>query len=469
MRLIIFRNCLFEKDLDLVPGNYRIGRKEGCDILLEGKNISRNHAMLIIGKDFAEIEDLGSSNGIIVDGKKIKGKRIGINHDVKIGEYKIKLEAVSANRKKNTTINAFSAILLFAGNHPYRSSMAITGFFFLLLTGALTAVFENHSKSTHIKQEIERAILIAKGLKEINSTAWLSNETSKFSLTDFGKTDGIVSLILVDQYGRVQAPIDQLNKNLNHPIFQRTLKTGKVSTEKQTEGEYLVCYPALYSGIVKGAVILQIKIRKLEFINDNSWVLVWGIFGLLAGAVIGVAILLVEVFLKPWRDLLEAANNVADQVGNKLHIIPGYKEIENTKILFERLLVSRSFNGTHFGNDYVKDSSLIMEENGYELESTCSGSYFVDYEIFFIIEEHSHKIICCNPGFKKLFGIGSEQEDSIIELFDDPDILKAVSSVLNENQEVVKVLIGDAPYLINKIICKDNPGHALIFFEKTNA
>ena len=48
-----------------------IGRSPGCDIVLSNDVVSGRHAKLRIYREYAVIEDLGSSNGILVDGKKI--------------------------------------------------------------------------------------------------------------------------------------------------------------------------------------------------------------------------------------------------------------------------------------------------------------------------------------------------------------------------------------------------------------
>jgi hypothetical protein len=469
MRLIIFKNCIHVKEIDLVPGSYRIGRKDGCEILLEGKNISRHHAMLTITKDFAEIEDLSSSNGIAVDGKKIKKGKIGNNQNISLGEYKITLKVKSENHYKSKAIQALSTIFLIAGNRPYQSSLAIFGLFFLLLIGVAMTVIGDHYKTVFVKQEIERAVIIAKSLRDINSTAWQSAETSKFSLTEFEKMEGVVNLLLVDQFGRIQAPIDQLNKNINHPIIQQTLSTGKLSIERQTEGEYLICYPAVYTGSVKGAVLLLFKVRNPERITDNNWILAWGSLGFLAGSAMVFAILLVELFLKPWRVLLRSASSAIENVENKLHIIAGYKEIDNAKILFERLLVLRDFNGIPLAkviND--ENKSCGMQPSGNEFQSIYSIAYYKNYEIFFVIEEQTHSIIYCNHGFKKLFNIGNNLEENIIELFTDPNILNSVSLVLNDNLEDHVISIDDVPYFIHKMKCKDNPDHVLVYFEKSN-
>ncbi|MEI6092485.1 MAG: FHA domain-containing protein, partial [bacterium] len=49
-----------------------VGRSDQADISIEDDKLSRNHFMLVKSGDKYEIKDLNSSNGIIVNGKKVK-------------------------------------------------------------------------------------------------------------------------------------------------------------------------------------------------------------------------------------------------------------------------------------------------------------------------------------------------------------------------------------------------------------
>ena len=57
--------------IPLLKKRVRIGRREGCDIILNFANISSHHALLEIEDGYWFIKDLRSRNGIRVDGKKI--------------------------------------------------------------------------------------------------------------------------------------------------------------------------------------------------------------------------------------------------------------------------------------------------------------------------------------------------------------------------------------------------------------
>jgi serine/threonine protein kinase len=55
------------------PGEYVVGRNPECDLRVPGELVSRQHARLTINYHDVGIEDLGSSNGTFIAGKKIDG------------------------------------------------------------------------------------------------------------------------------------------------------------------------------------------------------------------------------------------------------------------------------------------------------------------------------------------------------------------------------------------------------------
>ncbi len=56
------------------PGEYVLGRNPTCDVVLLDSTVSRLHARIYFSDGEWFIEDLGSTNGTLVDGVEIKGK-----------------------------------------------------------------------------------------------------------------------------------------------------------------------------------------------------------------------------------------------------------------------------------------------------------------------------------------------------------------------------------------------------------
>jgi len=71
----------------------RIGRAEGCDLRLDVASVSRHHALLIIAPGALIIEDLNSTNGVYVNGRKVNRQSLSDGDMVTIGELQFRFSA----------------------------------------------------------------------------------------------------------------------------------------------------------------------------------------------------------------------------------------------------------------------------------------------------------------------------------------------------------------------------------------
>jgi hypothetical protein len=58
------------------PGGARIGRSRDCDVVLEDAGISRHHADVRPAAEGWALTDLGSTNGVCVNGEQLRGTRL---------------------------------------------------------------------------------------------------------------------------------------------------------------------------------------------------------------------------------------------------------------------------------------------------------------------------------------------------------------------------------------------------------
>ncbi|XOV89380.1 MAG: FHA domain-containing protein [Pseudomonadota bacterium] len=91
MKIIVIKD---EKPIDqfVFSGQgLTIGRRSECDISIKDPAVSGNHARIMVSSGKYAIEDLGSTNGIYVRGKRINGQYLLANDDVvTIGEHRLK-------------------------------------------------------------------------------------------------------------------------------------------------------------------------------------------------------------------------------------------------------------------------------------------------------------------------------------------------------------------------------------------
>lgn len=75
-----------------LQGRVIVGRGEGCDVVLEATEISRQHAAIEVGPGGVTVEDLDSSNGTFVNGERIRKKEVGRSDEIAFDKVRFRLE-----------------------------------------------------------------------------------------------------------------------------------------------------------------------------------------------------------------------------------------------------------------------------------------------------------------------------------------------------------------------------------------
>ena len=83
------------REFALPVGTSVLGREEGCDIVLGDKLISKRHVRFEVS-DGVEVIDLGSANGIVVDGELIGRFRIESTETLLIGDTEVQIEVLAS-------------------------------------------------------------------------------------------------------------------------------------------------------------------------------------------------------------------------------------------------------------------------------------------------------------------------------------------------------------------------------------
>jgi pSer/pThr/pTyr-binding forkhead associated (FHA) protein len=73
----------------LVPGRYIIGRTPDNDLHIDSKFVSRHHAQIVTTFEGSWVEDLNSTNGVFVRGKRVRRHRLAEGDVVKIGRHEL--------------------------------------------------------------------------------------------------------------------------------------------------------------------------------------------------------------------------------------------------------------------------------------------------------------------------------------------------------------------------------------------
>ena len=89
-KLILSMDGLVLKEITLAKERTTIGRKPHNDIQIDNLAVSGEHAVIVTILNDSFLEDLGSTNGTLVNGQPIKKHFLQSNDVVELGKYKLK-------------------------------------------------------------------------------------------------------------------------------------------------------------------------------------------------------------------------------------------------------------------------------------------------------------------------------------------------------------------------------------------
>jgi hypothetical protein len=100
-KLILSMDGLVLKEIALTKERTTIGRKPHNDIQIDNLAVSGEHAVIVTILQDSFLEDLGSTNGTVVNGQPIKKHFLQSNDIIELGKYKLKYvnEAVAGQAK----------------------------------------------------------------------------------------------------------------------------------------------------------------------------------------------------------------------------------------------------------------------------------------------------------------------------------------------------------------------------------
>ncbi len=92
-KLILSMDGLVLKEIPLSKERTTIGRKPSNDIQIDNLAVSGEHAVIVTIMNDSFLEDLGSTNGTIVNGNPVKKHFLQNNDVIELGKYKLKFLA----------------------------------------------------------------------------------------------------------------------------------------------------------------------------------------------------------------------------------------------------------------------------------------------------------------------------------------------------------------------------------------
>ncbi|MGZ3421236.1 MAG: FHA domain-containing protein [Polyangiales bacterium] len=95
-----YRLRLLLQEFDLPPGETILGRSPECHVTIDDPLVSREHAKILVEGDKVILKDLGSRNGLKVNGQQVRGDTVLEDGDrIRIGNQEIVFSRVVAPRR----------------------------------------------------------------------------------------------------------------------------------------------------------------------------------------------------------------------------------------------------------------------------------------------------------------------------------------------------------------------------------
>ncbi len=99
-KLILSMDGLVLKEIPLTKERTTIGRKPHNDIQIDNLAVSGEHAVIVTILNDSFLEDLGSTNGTVVNGNPVKKHFLQNNDVVELGKYKLKFVGDAGARRR---------------------------------------------------------------------------------------------------------------------------------------------------------------------------------------------------------------------------------------------------------------------------------------------------------------------------------------------------------------------------------
>lgn len=89
-KLVLTLDGMVLKEIPLSKERTTIGRRPHNDVVIDNLAVSGEHAVIILVMNDAVLEDLGSTNGTIINGQPVKKHFLQNNDLIELGKYQIK-------------------------------------------------------------------------------------------------------------------------------------------------------------------------------------------------------------------------------------------------------------------------------------------------------------------------------------------------------------------------------------------
>ena len=204
------RNGEIADEYSFEEGDFVIGRSLQSDIILPSENVSRSHAHLYTREGRCYVEDAGSSNGVFLNGRRVRGtQEIGSSGQIKVGDFYLHIDTTG-----DSALSGASVYCVLESANPSQAGRAYSIARPVSILGrgrdCTTTIIDASISRVHATLWADAdAVLRVEDLRSANGTFVNGRRVSASVLQEGDRLKlGNVELIVRQPAGAVKAPPD---------------------------------------------------------------------------------------------------------------------------------------------------------------------------------------------------------------------------------------------------------------------
>lgn len=226
----IISGTALHRSFSLREGEQFIGREQGVDIQIPSKEISRKHAKIVVRKNQVAIVDLQSSNGTIVNGKRVNSKALKHRDRIILGDVILEFrdeEKYSAEHFDGGKTLYHQATQIMSSNFRPRNLWPFFFLFFALAFCGSTWVMHGayhrllvdrlSQSAAHQAQSLTR-YLAEKNREDLKLKNHLLLDVSSVT-----SEPGVIEASIINRNGRVLAPTQKSDQSDQSPFVMEAI------------------------------------------------------------------------------------------------------------------------------------------------------------------------------------------------------------------------------------------------------
>lgn len=267
----------------LEVGTYTLGRGSQANVQIPSREISRKHAQIIVTEVGIMLQDCGSANGTLLNGKRITLEKLKPGDQITVANVTLELRVDDEGATDVKQPFGPQSTLYLAATKVISQKLRPKQLwpFFILIFGisfVALSVFGSLSFKSLLKQRLQRDAIaraqsLVKYLAEKNREDVKLGNQLLLDVDTILKEKGIVKAYIINDKGRILAPIKNIDESNSDPFVMEALAhdTDKAIPPGpvQIDGTQVIVHPIRTYSETKGGYE-NIGVAKIVFSTDKA-------------------------------------------------------------------------------------------------------------------------------------------------------------------------------------------------------